>query len=105
MKTKNDFEFQFEHLVFLSNRDLWLLLAETDNVTILQACQGADNYILVRIRSVFSELACEYFNDDLSKFWATRNEDILAARERMSKTLSQLHRQGRIKDWDVAYAA
>ena len=105
MKKKNDFEFQFEHLVFLSNRDLWLLLAETDNVTILQACQGVDNYVLVRIRSVFSKLACDYFNDDLSKFWATRDEDIVAARSKMSKTLRRLYRQGRIKDWDIQYAA
>lgn len=102
---KNDFEFQFEHLVFLSNRDLWLLLAETDNVTILQACQDAEDYILVRIRSVFSKLACEYFDDDLSKFWTTRNEDIHAARGRMSKILQRLYRQGKIKDWDAFYAA
>ena len=105
MKSNPNFEFQFEHLVFLSNRDLWLLLAETDNVTILQACQSADDSILIRIRSVFSKTACDYFNDDLSKFWGTRDEDIFTARAKMSKTLRKLCRQGRIKDWDVKYVA
>lgn len=60
--------FTFDTIIFLSNRDLWLLLAETDNVTILQACQGADDLILIRIRSVFTRAACDYFNNDLSKY-------------------------------------
>lgn len=98
-------DFIFEHIVFLSNRDLWLLLAETDNVTILQACQRADDVILIRIRSVFSKTACDYFNDDLSKFWMTSDEEALRARRRMVRIFHKLYRRGRFKDWNLQYAA
>ncbi len=105
MNDSGEIDFIFEHIVFLSNRDLWLLLAETDNVTILQACQRVDDSILVRIRSVFSRTACEYFNDDLSKFWMTTDEEATLARDRMVKIFHELYRRGRFKDWNLLYAA
>lgn len=105
MNDRDEIDFIFEHIIFLSNQDLWLLLAETDNVTILQACQRADDTILVRIRSVFSKTACDYFNDDLSKFWMTSDEDMLRARQRMVRIFHKLYRRGRLKDWILHYAA
>lgn len=102
---RNDFSiFTFETIIFLSNRDLWLLLAETDNVTILQACQRADDLILIRIRSVFTKTACDYFNDDLSKYCSAAEFEISHARERMAQTLSDLHEQGRLQDWYFKFA-
>ena len=105
MNSDEDIEFKFEHIVFLSNRDLWLLLAETDNVTILQACQRADDSILVRIRSVFSKTACDYFNDDLSKFWMTTDDEMIHARQRIAKIFHRLYHRGRFKDWATVYVA
>jgi len=105
MNNNGELDFIFEHLVFLSNRDLWLLLAETDNVTILQACQRADDVILIRIRSVFSKTACDYFNDDLSKFWMTSDEEASRARRRMVRIFHKLYRRGILKDWNLLYAA
>ncbi len=98
-------DFTFQHIIFLSNRDLWLLLAENDNVTILQACQKADDLVLFRIRSVFSKTAVEYFNDDLNKFCGTSKAQTVEARNRMAKVLSELYEQGRLHDWDVKYAS
>lgn len=89
----------FEHIVFLSNRDLWLLLSETDNVTILQACQNADEFLLFRIRSVFTKTACKYFNDDLSKFSTASDFEIFDARIRMTEILGALNRKGLLQDW------
>lgn len=94
----------FEYIVFLSNRDLWLLLAETDNVTILKACQQADDLLLLRIRSVFTKTACHYFNDDLSKYSQTSIFEITQARDRMAGTLSDLNKQGRLQDWIFRFA-
>ncbi len=98
-------DFTFQHIVFLSNRDLWLLLAENDNVTILQACQKADDLVLFRIRSVFSKTAVEYFNDDLNKFCGTSEAKVIEARKRMVSVLSELYEHGRLYDWDAKYAS
>lgn len=94
----------FEHIVFLSNRDLWLLLAETDNVTILQACQKADDFLLFRIRSVFTKTACSYFNDDLIKFSTASDSEIRDARNRMTAILCTLNRRGLFQDWLFKFA-
>ena len=104
MSKSNALIFSFESIVFLSNRDLWLLLSETDNVTILQACQKADSIMLLRIRSVFTKTACNYFNDDLNKFMGTSNEEIAQARERMTEILYCLGEQGRLQDWFFEFA-
>lgn len=105
MNEIGELDFIFEHIIFLSNRDLWLLLAETDNVTILQACHNADDAILIRIRSVFSKTACDYFNDDLSKFWMTSEKEALRARRRMVRIFHSLYSRGYFKDWNLLYAA
>lgn len=98
-------DFTFEKIVFLTDRDLLTLLTEVDNVTLLQACQRVDDHILIRIRSVLSETACGYFNDDLSKFWMTSNEESLKARYRIARVIHMLYRRGRFKDWIPLYAA
>lgn len=105
MSDYREHDFAFEHIIFLSNRDLWVLLSETDNVTILQACYNVDDVILVRIRSVFSKTACDYFNDDLSKFWMTSKDEAIRARHRMVRIFHKLYRRGRLKDWSLPYAA
>lgn len=89
----------------MTDRDLWMLLTEVDNVTLLLACQKVDDCILIRIRTVLSETACTYFNDDLSKFWTASNEEVLKARYRIVRIFSKLYRQGRFKDWTLLYAA
>ena len=101
----NEIDFTFEHIVFLSNRDLWNLLLETDNVTILKACIGADNFVLVRVRSVFSKTACKYFNDDLIRFCTASEQEIYTAQTRIVNIFRRLNRRGMIKDWNSLYAA
>lgn len=104
---KDDLSFLiFKNIVFLTNRDLLLLLKEIDNITLLYACKSCDDVLVCHIAAQFSQLAKEYFLDDLSRigFVASDQESILA-QQRISRIFARLYRQGRLKDWNIKYAA
>lgn len=96
--------FTFENIVFLSDRDLLCLLKEVDNVTLLQACKQCDELVLQRINKQFSQLARDYFYDDLLKIGNVRSSEVMAAQNKIGRILGQLYLSGKIIDWDISAA-
>lgn len=105
MKRSDISVFTFENIVFLSDRDLLLLLKQIDNVTLLQACKKCDDFIVQRIICQFSEAGRQYFLEDSQKMGTTTDEEILIAQNRIGEILSRLYRRGKLKDWNTQYAA
>jgi hypothetical protein len=93
------------YIVFLSNRDLLILLQNVDNVTLLHACQKCDDMLIYRITSQFSNLAKTYFFEDMGRVGLISDENIFAAQERIALILSELMGNCQLKDWNSKYAA
>lgn len=92
-------EFEFQHIVLLSNRDISRLLEEIDNFTLICACQNCDQYLLELITTQFCQRGRDYFFDDLYKHKDLQDRQILKARERIGKMLAYLHSNNKLKDW------
>lgn len=98
MKMTKHINFQFKNLALLSNRDISLLLNETDNFTLICACQNCDPYILDRIAIQFCERGRNNFYDDLYKNANVSENQIFNAQERMCKMLGYLYFKKKLKD-------
>lgn len=105
MKRSNFSVFTFENIVFLSDRDLLLLLKQIDNVTLLKACKQCDEFIVQRIICQFTEAGRQYFLVDSQNLGPTTDDEILAAQNKIGEILSRLYLKGRLKDWTSKYAA
>lgn len=105
MENNSELIFIFDDIFFLSDRDLLTLLKEIENTTLLHACSKCDDFVLLRVAGVLSNLARSYFYEDLTKTGVVSDHLVAEAQLSIAIMMNELYSDGQFLDLRPRLAA